>query len=289
MLGISVTSWSVALGLVLVGPTSEITSETSRPLERGGNVADARPEITSERAADSARRAEPMSGRVEPDAAIEAEAPSETTAVLEADATPEAEGTPDAEPTAEAQPDADTAVAEPTSEGEPSPAEPATDAESDQGEPEVADEADAASDEPDGEDEDLFGDDADDEPWPDDEPVEDDVGPEVADDYDPLRDSPQALRARHWVRGGIVVMSSGGALLVGAILLGNSDPCNRAVGNSCQEEARNRAAVTIGIPAAALIIGGATALGIGLKQRRQIAVDLQASRDHFGLSVRGRF
>ncbi len=125
---------------------------------------------------------------------------------------------------------------------------------------------------------DVFGDELDGEPWSTDET------PEYV-----LRDSPEALRARHWVRGGIVMMSSGGALLVGAILMGASDPCNRAIGNSCQPEARNRAALAMGIPAAALLVGGASALGVGIGQRRQLGVDLRASAQGWGLTLRGRF
>ena len=290
MLGTSLTSWSVALGLVLAGPTSE----AKRPLERGVIGAEAEPEITSEQHADSAR---PASDGVEPEAeadptpdaeAPEAEAAPEADAIPEADPATDAEATPDAgaEATPEGQGDASPETkAAPDEEAAVPEAEPASETATTQSEAE----ADAESTEPVEDEEDFFGDDADEEPWPEDEYPEHLDLPAMDDGYDPLRDSPQALRASHWVRGGIVVMSAGGALLVGAILMGASDPCNLKIGNSCQEGARNRAAVTMGIPAAALIIGGATALGIGLKQRRNLAVSLQASREHFGLSLRGRF
>lgn len=139
---------------------------------------------------------------------------------------------------------------------------------------------------PDEDEDDWFGDDADDEPFPEDE--EDDVAGPV-DDYDPLRDSPEAIAARHWVRGGIVMLSAGGALLVGAILMGASDPCNLTWGNSCQPTARNRAALTMGIPAAVIIAGGGTALGIGLRRRRSLTVDVTAGRFGGGVVLRGRF
>ena len=45
----------------------------------------------------------------------------------------------------------------------------------------------------------------------------------------------------------------------------------------------------MGIPSALLIGGGATMLGIGLARQRKLAVDLQASRQGFGVTVRGRF
>lgn len=135
-------------------------------------------------------------------------------------------------------------------------------------------------------DEDLFGDEADDEPWPD-QGDQGDADP--LPDYDPLRDSPQAVSARHWVRTGIITLSTGGVLLVGAVLMGVSDPCNLDIGNSCQADARNRAALIMGIPAAVLIAGGATALAIGRKRRQALALDLQAARGHLGVGLRGRF
>ncbi len=130
---------------------------------------------------------------------------------------------------------------------------------------------------------DEFGDDLDEEPWPDDEPAS------PAPDYDPMRDSPQAVQARHWVRTGIVTLSAGGALLLGAVLMGTSDPCNLAIGNSCQPTARNRAALVMGLPALALIGGGAAALTIGMQRRKALMVDLQAGRGRVGLGLRGRF
>lgn len=138
-------------------------------------------------------------------------------------------------------------------------------------------------------DEDWFGDDADTEPFPLDDGDAADPSSAAAVDYDPRRDSPQALAARHWVRAGIVTMSTGGALLIGAILMRASDPCNLKIGNSCQPQARNRAALTMAVPATALIVGGATALGIGIKRRQRLAVELQASRRGGGLVLRGRF
>ena len=149
------------------------------------------------------------------------------------------------------------------------------------------DQAPTAEEEPAPEDDDPFGDHADEEPWPDDEGDAEDAEP--LPDYDPLRDSPQAIRARHWVHTGIGTMAAGGALLVGAIIMGASDPCTRRAGNSCQVDARNRAALVMGIPAAILVGGGAAMLGIGLSRQRRIAVDLQAGRTTVGIVVRGRF
>jgi len=137
-------------------------------------------------------------------------------------------------------------------------------------------------------DEDWFGDDADDEPWPDD-PELDETDSAPLPSYDPLRDSPQALSARHWVRTGIGTLSTGGVLLAGAVIMGVSDPCNLKVGNSCQPEARNRAALVMAVPAVALIAGGAVALGVGRHRRQRLALDLQAGQRGWGMTLRGRF
>lgn len=140
-------------------------------------------------------------------------------------------------------------------------------------------------------DDDPFGDHADEEPWPDGDEGEDGEASdaEPLPEYDPLRDSPQALRARHWVGLGIGTLAAGGALLIGSIAMGASDPCNRKWGNSCQPEARNRAALVLGIPAAILLAGGAAMLGVGLARKHRLALDLQAGRTSVGITVRGRF
>jgi hypothetical protein len=180
------------------------------------------------------------------------------------------------EPTASPPATDDPAAAEPSPE-EPSPEEPSPE------EP--------SPDEPSPDEDDPFGDHTDEEPWPEEVVDADEGEPDDAPlpDYDPLRDSPQALRARHWVRTGIGTMAAGGALLVGAIIVGASDPCARPAGNSCQVDARNRAALVMGIPAAILLGGGAAMLGIGLTRRQRLAIDLQAGRTTVGITLRGRF
>jgi len=130
---------------------------------------------------------------------------------------------------------------------------------------------------------------SDDEDWFGDDPELDETDSAPLPDYAPLRDSPQALSARHWVRAGIATLSTGGVLLVGAVVMGVSDPCNLKVGNSCQPEARNRAALVMAVPAVALIAGGAVALGVGRHRRQRLALDLQAGRQGWGLVLRGRF
>jgi hypothetical protein len=115
--------------------------------------------------------------------------------------------------------------------------------------------------------------------------------PESLDEpgYDPLRDSPEALGATRLVRSGIAMTSVGGALLIGATIFGTVDPCRRAVGNSCQPEASQRAALTMAIPGILLVAGGTTSLVLGLRRRQRLRTTVAVSRDGAGLWVAGRF
>ncbi len=108
-------------------------------------------------------------------------------------------------------------------------------------------------------------------------------------DYDPMRDSPEAIAATRRVRTGIALLSVGGALLVGATVFGTLDPCRRGVGNSCQEEASRRAALTMALPGIAFVVGGAVSLGLGLKRRQALRASVTAGRDGGGIVVVGRF
>lgn len=107
--------------------------------------------------------------------------------------------------------------------------------------------------------------------------------------YDPRIDSPEAIEARRYVRGGIVLTSLGFALVVGSIALVASDPCTRAAGNSCQAAARNRGALTMGIPGSLVTVGGLVLLSVGIMQRRRIRATFTANREGGGLLVFGRF
>ena len=127
-----------------------------------------------------------------------------------------------------------------------------------------------------------------------DELVEEDFDEDFADepfdtDYDPLRDSPEAIAATRRVRTGIALLSVGGALLVGATVFGTVDACRRWAGNSCQEAASKRAALTMALPGIAFVAGGAVSLGLGLHRRQRIRATLTAGRDGGGIVVVGRF
>ncbi|MFO0633781.1 MAG: hypothetical protein U0168_13110 [Nannocystaceae bacterium] len=130
-------------------------------------------------------------------------------------------------------------------------------------------------------------------PTPETEPERDDElpapEPEDVDGYDPLRDSPEAEVARKRIRGGILLLSTAALLGTGAIVIAASDPCRAVAGNGCQDAARRRASVTLGVPAVAVAVGGALLLGFGLRARRRIVADLALSRHAAMLTLGGRF
>jgi hypothetical protein len=72
-------------------------------------------------------------------------------------------------------------------------------------------------------------------------------------------------------------------------VLGASDPCAPTAGNSCQKDARNRAAWVLGVPGAVILGGGITLLTIGLLKRRKLSAGVTAARTGGGLSLSGRF
>lgn len=126
-----------------------------------------------------------------------------------------------------------------------------------------------------------------------DEPAVDDDEPDAEPVPFDWRDTPQGEAASRKIRGGLILTSGGLLLGFGAAILGTTDPCRRLAGNGCQREARTRATLTMGIPAAFVLAAGATLLGLGLTQRKRvrssILVDVAAGRHGGGLSLVGRF
>lgn len=112
---------------------------------------------------------------------------------------------------------------------------------------------------------------------------------EPADDYDPLVDSPEAMKAKSWVRSGIVFLVLGSALGVGGLLMSQTDPCSLDAGNGCQESARLRASLALGVPGALLVGSGAAMLAVGKLQARRLAASVQARRSGVGFGVVLRF
>lgn len=108
-------------------------------------------------------------------------------------------------------------------------------------------------------------------------------------DYDPRRDSPEGQLAGRRIRGGIIFLAVGTVMGVGSLALAASDPCRPAAGNGCQVSARRRGALTLGIPALAVLAAGAALLGIGVRARRRIGADLAFSREGALLTLGGRF
>lgn len=129
----------------------------------------------------------------------------------------------------------------------------------------------------------------------------DSIGPiDDADDVDDVavgprdwRDEPEGEAVAKRLRGGILLTSGGLALVLGAVIIGTVDPCVRLTGNGCQAGASRRAALTMGIPGAAILAAGATLLGLGLSQRRRLQRSLvvapELGRHGAGMSVVGRF
>lgn len=122
-----------------------------------------------------------------------------------------------------------------------------------------------------------------------DDPLADDEGGDYADAYDPLRDSPEALRAASWVRSGVVFSVVGGLLTIGAIAMSLTDPCDLAAGNGCQETAKVRASLAMGLPGGLLVAGGAAMLAVGKVQQRRLRATLSADRRGFGAALIVRF
>lgn len=112
---------------------------------------------------------------------------------------------------------------------------------------------------------------------------------DAVDDYDEVRDSPEGQIATRRVRGGIIMTATGGVMIMGAAILGGTDPCRRLAGNSCMTSARNRGALVMGIPGALILGAGLALLGVGIAKRRRIAAGVQADRTSAGLVISGRF
>lgn len=198
----------------------------------------------------------------------------------------------DAEASVDAQPDADASVdAQPPADAEsaeaaeaPAEAQPSAVP----GDPAAPPEASPVEEDPAPTAEQPLAAEAEDDPLEDEDDWED--GDESwDDDYDPLRDSPEARTAQRRIVGGAVLLGLGTLTSFGALAMGLSDPCANRAGNSCSEEARNRAALTMGLPGVAAMATGAVMLGLGIRQRKALRVDASLSRAGGVLTVSGRF
>jgi hypothetical protein len=116
-------------------------------------------------------------------------------------------------------------------------------------------------------------------------------GPEDDTDelpYNPLVDSPEAIRARSWVRSGAIFTGIGGLLTIGAIAMATAkvntiedqDACNTRgdpAGNGCLEPARNRAVAALAVPGVLLLAGGIAMIAVGKVQQKRLRASLRAS------------
>jgi hypothetical protein len=109
------------------------------------------------------------------------------------------------------------------------------------------------------------------------------------DDYQVLRDSPEAKTARRWLAAGIAATATGAVLVGGAIAMSQTAPCDVEAGNNCFSDARDRAAVTLGAPGGVLLLGGIAMTIVGALQRRSLWHDLAFAPAPNGLIVTGRF
>lgn len=118
--------------------------------------------------------------------------------------------------------------------------------------------------------------------------------------YDPLIDSPEAQRARSWVRGGAVFLGIGAVLTGGGIAMSQAkvntleqqeacDARQDRAGNGCLEPARNRAAAAMLVPGVLLLLGGAAMLTAGKLQQKRLRADLRASRREVVLGLQWSF
>jgi hypothetical protein len=111
----------------------------------------------------------------------------------------------------------------------------------------------------------------------------------IEDDYDPLRDSAEARDARRWTRAGIGATIAGAVLVGGALAMGLSPPCAERAGNNCFQDAHDRAALTMGVPGGALLLGGIAMIVVGTVQKRRLRAEFAVTRDRVGFAISGRF
>ncbi|MBA3546288.1 MAG: hypothetical protein H0T76_07395 [Nannocystis sp.] len=141
------------------------------------------------------------------------------------------------------------------------------------------------------------------EPAADADPIPEGPVEEEADvvPYDPMVDSPEAIRARHWIRSGVVFMVLGSALSIGGIAMARADvnnpdtgdmscdPRSDPAGNGCTAGGRRRAALALGLPGAGLLAGGIAMLVVGKRQQKRLAANLHADRRGFFIGAALRF
>ena len=114
-------------------------------------------------------------------------------------------------------------------------------------------------------------------------------GEPVFDDYNTIRDSPEALTARRWLRSGIAATIVGGVLVGGAIAMSQTARCDPFAGNNCFTDARNRAALSLGAPGGLLLLGGVAMTTVGALQRKRLWTSLAFARGEVTLAVGGSF
>ena len=115
------------------------------------------------------------------------------------------------------------------------------------------------------------------------------AGHEGGDVYDPARHGPEAMAARRWLVGGVLLTTAGAVLGAGSVAMGVSDPCARPAGNSCQAAARNRATWTMAVPAMAMLAAGVAMISVGTFKRSRLRASLAAGRSAAHATLEMRF
>ena len=87
----------------------------------------------------------------------------------------------------------------------------------------------------------------------------------------------------------LAATATGAVLVGGGIAFGLTDPCNTDAGNNCFENARNRAALTMGVPGGVLLLGGIAMTVVGVLQRRQLRRNVAVLPTGTGVVLVGRF
>lgn len=120
--------------------------------------------------------------------------------------------------------------------------------------------------------------------------IEDEVdGPAVSVDW---RDEPEGEVASRRIRGGALLLAGGAFVVIGAVILGSTDPCRRLAGNGCQKAARTRGVVTMAVPGSLAMAGGVMLTVIGVRQRARVRASLEtplSGNRTWGMALRAHF
>jgi hypothetical protein len=108
-------------------------------------------------------------------------------------------------------------------------------------------------------------------------------------EFDPLRDSPEAVNARRLRGTGVALMLVGLVVGAGALAIGLGDPCAPSAGNDCRMTTRRNAAIGMGVPGAAVFTAGVVTFAIGQHRLRRLRLSIAPHPTGGALGISGRF